>query len=106
MNFWKNVVPLAFVSGGGGDLWNPKFLYLNAKNYTHNKRLLDDNNIEFLHFLYVLKFKLDIEDKICKKNNTTQTFKQICILIWPNVISTYTFDKIKLFIINKNKLKN
>ncbi len=42
----------------------------------HNKRLLDDNNIEFLHFLYVLQFKLDIEYKICKKNNTTQTFNK------------------------------
>ncbi len=31
-------------------------------------RLLDDNNVEFLHFLYVLKFKL--EHKICKMNNT------------------------------------
>ncbi len=36
---------------------------LNAKYYIHNKRLLDDNNIEFLHFLYVLKFKLDITIK-------------------------------------------
>ncbi len=31
--------------------------------------MLDDNNIEFLHFLYVLKLKLDIEHKICTKNN-------------------------------------
>ncbi len=46
------------------------FCILNAKYYIHNKRLLDNNNIEFLHFLYVLKFKLDIEHKICKKNTT------------------------------------
>ncbi len=32
------------------------FCILNAKYYKHNKRLLDDNNIEFPHFLYVLKF--------------------------------------------------
>ncbi len=37
------------------------FLILIPKYYIHNKRLLDDNNIEFLHFLYVLKFNLDIE---------------------------------------------
>ncbi len=34
------------------------FCILIAKYYIYNKRLLDDNNIEFLHFLYVLKFKL------------------------------------------------
>ncbi len=43
---------------------------LNTKYYIHNKRLLDDNNIEFLHFLYVLKFILDIEHKICKTTIT------------------------------------
>ncbi len=52
---------------------NPSFevlnmCILNAKCYIHNKRLVDDNNIEFLHFLYVIKFKLDIEHKICKMN--------------------------------------
>ncbi len=36
------------------------FCILIAKCYIHNKRLLDDNNIEFLHFLYVLKFKPDM----------------------------------------------
>ncbi len=51
------------------------FCILIPKYYIHNKRLLDDNNIEFLHFLYVLKFKLDIE-QICKMNNTTQTFNK------------------------------
>ncbi len=35
-----------------------------AKYYIHNKRLLDDNNIEFLHFLYVFKLKLYIEHQI------------------------------------------
>ncbi len=34
------------------------------------------NNIEFLHFLYVLKFKLDIEHQICQTNSTTQTFNK------------------------------
>ncbi len=48
--------------------------------YIHNKRLLDDNNIEFLHVLYVLKFNLDIEHKICKMNNTTQTFNTFIFL--------------------------
>ncbi len=51
-----------------------------AKYYIHNKRLLDDNNIEFLHFLYVLKFKLNIEHQICKMNNTTQTFNKFVFL--------------------------
>ncbi len=52
------------------EVWN--VCILNAKYYIHNKRLVDDNNIEFLCFSYryVLKFKLDIEHKICKKNNT------------------------------------
>ncbi len=37
------------------------FCQLSSQNgYIHNQRLLDDNNIECLHFLYVLKFKLDI----------------------------------------------
>ncbi len=53
---------------------------LNDKYYIHTKRLLDDNNIEFLHFLYVLKFKLDIEHKICQMNNTTQTFNKFVFL--------------------------
>ncbi len=75
MTFWKNVLSLAFTPGGGEDIFEVLiFLILNAKYYIHNRRLLDDNNIEFLHFLYVLKFKLDIEYKICKTNNTTQTF--------------------------------
>ncbi len=59
-------------------------------------KLLDDNNVEFLHFLHVLKFKLDIECKIFKTNNTTQTFNKFVFL--PNVIPTYTFHEIKLFI--------
>ncbi len=57
-----------------------KFCILNTKYYINNKRLLDDNNIEFLHFLYVLKFKLYIEHKICKNNNTTQTFNKFVFL--------------------------
>ncbi len=57
------------------------FCILNAKCYIHNKKLLDDNNIECLHFLYVLRFKLDIEQNICKKNNTTQTFKKVVLLL-------------------------
>ncbi len=56
------------------------FCILNAKYYIHNKRLLDDNNIEFHHFLYVLKFKLYIEHKICKTNNTTHTFNKFVFL--------------------------
>ncbi len=56
------------------------FCILNAKYYIHNKRLLDDNNREFLYFLYVLKFKLDIEHKIYKMNNTTQTFNKFVFL--------------------------
>ncbi len=55
------------------------FCILIAKYYIHNKRLLDDNNIEFLHFLNVLKFKLDIEQQICKMN-TTQTFNKFVFL--------------------------
>ncbi len=56
------------------------FCILIAKYYIHNKRLLDDNNIECLHFVYVLKFKLDIEHQICKMNNTTQTINKFVFL--------------------------
>ncbi len=42
------------------------FCIVIAKYYIHNKRLLDDNNIEFLHFLYVLKFNLDIDTRYVK----------------------------------------
>ncbi len=52
------------------------FCILNAKYYIHNKRLLYYN----FDFLYVLQFKLDIEHKICKKNNTTQTFNKSVFL--------------------------
>ncbi len=80
MTFWKNVLSLAFTLGGeifeGLNICN-----LNTKYYIHNNRLQDDNNIEFLHFLYVLKFKLDIEHKICKMNNTTQRFNK-CVFLY------------------------
>ncbi len=56
------------------------FCMLIAKYYIHSKRLLDVNNIKFLHFLYALKFKLSIEHKICKMNNTTQTFNNFAFL--------------------------
>ncbi len=38
--------------------------------------------ITILNFttFYVFKFKLDIEHKICKKNNTTQTFNKFVFL--------------------------
>ncbi len=53
---------------------------LNAKYYIHNKRLPDDNSIEFLHFLYVLKIKLDIKHMICKMNNTTYILNKFVFL--------------------------
>ncbi len=56
------------------------FGILKAKYYIHNKILLYENNIEFLHFLYVLKFKLNIEHNIYKTNNTTQTFNKFVFL--------------------------
>ncbi len=69
--FLEECIILAFISAlgrGGREIVEfPNCCILNAKYYIHNKRLLDDNDIEFLHFLYVLKFKLDIEHKICKK---------------------------------------
>ncbi len=40
---------------GGAEIFEVlNFCILNAKYYIHNKRLLDDNNIEFVHFLYYL----------------------------------------------------
>ncbi len=57
-----------------------KFCILNAKYYIHNKRLLDDNCTEVLHYLCVLTFKLNIEQKICKMNKTTQTFMKFVFL--------------------------
>ncbi len=56
------------------------FCILITKYYIHIKILLDDNNIGFLHFLYILKIKLDIEHQICKMNNTTQTFNKFVFL--------------------------
>ncbi len=73
------MLSLAFISvGRGGKLFEVlNFCILNAKlYYIRNKRLLDNNNIDFFHFFYVLKFRLNIEHKICKKNNTTQTFNK------------------------------
>ncbi len=81
MIFWKNVLYLAFISGVVGEIFEVLIIcILIAKYYIHNKKLLDDNNIEFLHFLYVLKFKLDIEHQICEMNNTTQTFNKFVFL--------------------------
>ncbi len=75
----KNILSLTFISEG--EIFESlNICILNAKYYIHNKRLLDDNNIEFLHILYVLTFKLDIEHKICKMNNTTQTFNKFVFL--------------------------
>ncbi len=52
MTFWKSVLSLAFISGGSIiEVLN--VCILNAKYYIHNKRLLYDNTIEFLHYLYV-----------------------------------------------------
>jgi hypothetical protein len=56
------------------------FCILNAKYYIHNKKLLDENNIEFLQFLYILKFKLKIEHDICEKNNTPQRFDKFIFM--------------------------
>ncbi len=64
--------------------------------------MLDDNNIEFLHLLYVLKFKLDIEHKICKMNNTTQTFNKV-VFLYDQMWYQHNFHEIKLFIIKKTK---
>ncbi len=44
MTFWKNVLSLAYTSGG--EMFEILiFCILNAKYYIHNKRLLDDNNM-------------------------------------------------------------
>ncbi len=78
MTFWKNYY-LWF--SPQGEIFEVLIFYiLNGEYYIHNKRLLDDNNIEFLHLLYVLKFEQDIEHKICKMNNTTQTFNKFVFL--------------------------
>ncbi len=67
-----------WLSPQGGIFEVLNFCILNAKYYIHNNSLLDDNDIEILHFLYVLKFKLDIKHKkICKTNNTTHTFNKL-----------------------------
>ncbi len=42
-----------------------------------------------LHFLYVLKFKLDIEHKICKKNNT-----KYIIEINDKIVEIYNTNKL------------
>ncbi len=56
-----------------------KYSYPSTKSQAQGTTF-HDNNIEFLHFLYVLKFKVDIEHQICQMNNTTQTFNKFVFL--------------------------
>ncbi len=50
-DFLEECIIFGFHLSGGGQIFKVlKFCILHAKNYKHNKRLLDDNNIEFLHF--------------------------------------------------------
>ncbi len=73
-DFWEECIIFGFHLRG-------EIFEVLAKYYIHNKRLLDDdNNIEFLHFLYILKFEQDIEHKICKINNSTQAFNKFVFL--------------------------
>ncbi len=74
MIFFEECITFGFQLRGEEIFEVLTFCILIAKYYMHNRRKLDDINIEFLHFLYVLKFKLDIEHKMCKINYTIQTF--------------------------------
>ncbi len=53
-DFLEECIIFGFHLSGWGEIFEVlNFCILNAKYYMHNKRLLDDNNIEFLHFMYL-----------------------------------------------------
>ncbi len=53
-DFLEECIIFGFHLGGGEIFEVLKFCILNAKYYTYNKRLLDDNNIKILHFYMYL----------------------------------------------------
>ena len=52
------------------------YIILTAKEYIYIQRLTNENRIDFLTYLPILKKKLYIEELICKKNNTIHKFKK------------------------------
>ena len=47
-----------------------------AKHYIYYQRLTNENNVEFLTYLQILKKQLYIEKLICKKQNRIDKFKK------------------------------
>ena len=55
-----------------------------AKFYLYKRKLFYDNSIDFYEYLYELKYRLQIEESICEKNNTTDNFKKY-LFIYENL---------------------
>jgi len=69
----------------GFQLDDDPFLVLNycaliAKYYIYRQKLFHDNNVDFYEYLCELKFKLQIELNICKKNNTVDNFNKFLFI--------------------------
>jgi hypothetical protein len=56
------------------------FVILLGKFYIYKQRLFHDNEINFLEYLIDLKYKLDIEEQICKHNKTLDKFIKYLII--------------------------
>ena len=52
------------------------FCLLIAKFYIYRQKLFNENNIEFYDFLVLLKYKIKIEELICKKENRPDKFER------------------------------
>ena len=64
-----------------GDIFNVmNYCILIAKNYIHCQKIHNDNNIDFFHFLVILKSKLTIERNICNCNNNNNNFEKFMFL--------------------------
>ena len=69
----------------GFQLDDDPFLVLNycaliAKYYIYRQKLFHDNNVDFYEYLCELKFKLQIELSICKKNDTVDNFNKFLFI--------------------------
>ena len=64
-----------------GDIFNVmNYCILIAKNYIHCQKIHNDNNIDFFHFLVILKSKLTNERNICNCNNNNNNFEKFMFL--------------------------
>ena len=52
------------------------YCVLVAKYYVYKQKLFNDNKIDNYEYLCELKYKLQVEENVCKKNGTTDTFQK------------------------------